>query len=480
MINKRPFGDEDSYEVACKHQRQLECTDELSPAVGVISCQNITTDDEGDSNVRKFQDETRFSSDLVTDVSKETYKEQPDVAVSGSISQFLLVNSCIAEDEVGSEPVAHLSFFPGYFEHGHHLKALLQSDEMYSSPVDYPPRKPVSIGPEHQACVPEWDQSGSNSSDPSVKSDLQTNFLPVLDLGFMNDRDEVRMMGTCVIPMPGLEASPNHCFENGGSKNDCSCLDKGSVCCVKQHITEAREKLRENIGQELFEELGFCEMGEDIAKQWTEDEEHTFLEVVLSNPASLGKNFWDHLPVVLPSRTHKELVSYYFNVFMLRKRGEQNRFDPLNIDSDNDEWQKNELQMPEDDEDSVVESPINEVAPAYYQEDHLEECHGDTEERDELDACKEGAHVVCRVGTDEEDGGDVDDVSGACMKNSPGDCGGDCETKLLCKIPSDNTEDYDIQDDSCTSYEYQRDRVDLCGPLDEGIQATDVRNCSVE
>lgn len=43
MINKRPFGDEDSYEVACKHQRQLECTDELSPAVGVISCQNITT-----------------------------------------------------------------------------------------------------------------------------------------------------------------------------------------------------------------------------------------------------------------------------------------------------------------------------------------------------------------------------------------------------------------------------------------------------
>lgn len=427
---------------------------------------------------------------MFTGVSKETYKERSDVAVSGSISQFLWVNSCISEAEDGSEPAAHLSFFPGYFEHGHHLRALLQSDEMYSSPVDYPPQKPVSIGPQHQAYVPEWDQQSSNSSDHLVKSDLQTDLLPVSDLGLMNDMDELRLMGTCVISMPDLEASQNHCFEDDGSKNDCSCLDRGSVCCVKQHIMKAREKLREDIGQELFEELGFYEMGEDIAKQWTEDEEHTFLEVVLSNPASLGKNFWDHLSVAFPSRTHKDLVSYYFNIFMLRKRGEQNRFDPLNIDSDNDEWQKSELQRPEDDEDSVVESPIKEVASACYQEDHLEECHEDTEETDELDACKDGSHVVCRVGMDEEDGGDVDDGSGACMKNSPGDCGGDNETKLLGKIPSDNREDYDIQDDSCTSYEYQRDRVDLCGPLDEGIQfcgslhegiqATAVRDCSVE
>lgn len=32
-----------------------------------------------------------------------------------------------------------------------------------------------------------------------------------------------------------------------------------------------------------------------------------------------------------------EIVSYYFNVFMLRRRTEQNRLDPMNADSDDDE-----------------------------------------------------------------------------------------------------------------------------------------------
>lgn len=43
MINKRPLAEEDSYEVACKHQRQLECTNELSLAEDIVSCQNLTT-----------------------------------------------------------------------------------------------------------------------------------------------------------------------------------------------------------------------------------------------------------------------------------------------------------------------------------------------------------------------------------------------------------------------------------------------------
>lgn len=37
-------------------------------------------------------------------------------------------------------------------------------------------------------------------------------------------------------------------------------------------------------------------MGEDVAHKWT-TEEHLFLEVVLSNPASLGKNLWVVLPL---------------------------------------------------------------------------------------------------------------------------------------------------------------------------------------
>lgn len=79
-------------------------------------------------------------------------------------------------------------------------------------------------------------------------------------------------------------------------------------------------------------------MGEDVAHKWT-TEEHLFLEVVLSNPASLVKNFWVVLPLFFLPEVKNELVSCCFNVFMLRKRAEQNWLDPLNVDSDDDVWQ---------------------------------------------------------------------------------------------------------------------------------------------
>ena len=55
------------------------------------------------------------------------------------------------------------------------------------------------------------------------------------------------------------------------------------------------------------------------------------------NPASLEKNFWNYLPTCLPSKKIEDLVSYDFNVFVLRRRGIQNRVTPDNIDSDDDE-----------------------------------------------------------------------------------------------------------------------------------------------
>ena len=36
MINKRPFGDEGSYEIACKHSRHLEHANEPAPYVDVF------------------------------------------------------------------------------------------------------------------------------------------------------------------------------------------------------------------------------------------------------------------------------------------------------------------------------------------------------------------------------------------------------------------------------------------------------------
>ncbi|KAI4326598.1 hypothetical protein MLD38_031894 [Melastoma candidum] len=110
-------------------------------------------------------------------------------------------------------------------------------------------------------------------------------------------------------------------------------------------------------------------MGEPVAEKWTEEEENLFHEVIFSNPSSMGRKFWNGLSHAFPSRTKAEIVSYYFNVFMLRKRAEQNRFDPMNVDSDNDEWQANE----EEDEDSIVESPIYQLHPLERSQDHSDE-----------------------------------------------------------------------------------------------------------
>ncbi|EPS62161.1 hypothetical protein M569_12631, partial [Genlisea aurea] len=120
----------------------------------------------------------------------------------------------------------------------------------------------------------------------------------------------------------------------------CSCPNRGSMRCVQQHVKEARERLLNSVGDEKFLQLGFLDMGEEVASNWTPDEERLFHEIVFSNPKSRGRNFWSCLRDAFPHSTMKELVSYYFNVFMLRRRAVQNRSFVLEIDSDDDdvEW----------------------------------------------------------------------------------------------------------------------------------------------
>ncbi|KAJ6421567.1 hypothetical protein OIU84_028860 [Salix udensis] len=362
----------------------------------------------------------------------------------------------------------NLSFFPEYFDHGHQPRALLEPEEACPS-LDYPFQKQVSVGPEHQAYVPEWDYQGSSTSLNQLDEfNLQVVRAHSSSPGVTIDGGyEENLMGTCILPMPDLEASANYCYE--ATNHDCVCPDAGSIRCIKQHVSEARLKLRENLGEDIFKGLGFCDMGEVVANKWTGEEEQAFHEVVLSNPVSLGKNFWDHLPSTFPSLTKKELVSYYFNVFMLQKRADQNRFDPLNIDSDDDEWQKIEGEAVEEDEDSAVESLTGQDSSASCQEDHAEKCNEYVEDEDEAVASKDGVdNVVHRVATDAEYEGDVDDFSGAHVRIYNGDCVGDLGPKQFSGIAGTSAADCDVQDDSCTSYEHHHDSIDCYGPLDMG------------
>lgn len=202
-----------------------------------------------------------------------------------------------------------------------------------SSPVcepslvhENPSHRPVAIGPNHQALIPDWNPPSAND----------------------NDGDSEKWIRYCVSPLHNVDPFPSHSI-------CCDCPDEGSMRCVRQHIAEAREDIRRVFGQEKFEKLGFCDIGEEVALKWTAEEEKLFQEVVLSNPKSMDKNFWDDLPCAFPNKSSKDLVSYYFNVFILRKRAAQNRWDPTHIDSDDDEWEEPDRKSHVDEEEEEEE-----------------------------------------------------------------------------------------------------------------------------
>lgn len=380
----------------------------------------------------------RLATDIITRLPPSVEKGiETTVPGSNFISSW--GNSSTGDEDSCSEVRTHLSFPLEYFSPERPIRTVAYHEDIYSLLLRYPPRKAVPIGSNHQADIPEWGTQSRNAIKISDTSEA------ILDANCIaEDKNEKRLMGTCVIPMPDLELAD----EIGNIRTDCSCLDEGSVGCVRQHVMESREKLKKVLGQKRFAELGFCDMGEQVARKWSEEEEQLFHEIVFSNAASLGKNYWNHLFAVFPFRTKKDIVCYYFNVFMLRRRAEQNRCDRMNIDSDSDEWQgsdgydDNELETTEEDEDSVVESPV-----------HHNDCAHNLIDKDDLHVYDEGAadDVSDNENFDFACGRNLTSFSETCPGKSLDNCNFSSRSHLLDKIPWDERVDQETQDDSCTS-----------------------------
>lgn len=271
-------------------------------------------------------------------------------------------------------------------------------EDVYSCLMNHPPRKQVPVGSNHQADIPEF-----------VKEE---------SLDRTNGDLERKLMGKCIIPMPDSDV----CGAGEGRK-ECLCMDKGSIRCARRHIMEARERLIENSGYERYMELGLCEMGDEVASLWSEDEEDLFHKVVYSNPVSLGRDFWKQLKSTFPSRTMKELVSYYFNVFILRRRATQNRFKTLDVDSDDDEWQ--------------VEYDVFYSTKSLDEEDDKNgnsSSHEDNEEEEETNSSDDEDE-------EEEEESPINDVHCVYMD----------------KVSRDDGvgEEVNVEDDSCMSFELQ-------------------------
>ncbi|EXB37324.1 hypothetical protein L484_024250 [Morus notabilis] len=169
-------------------------------------------------------------------------------------------------------------------------------------------KKDVSVGPLFQADVPEW-TGVVYESDPKW---LGTRVWPKECREHKYPIKEINTIGK-------------------GRPEFCGCPLPGSVECVRFHIAEARMKLKLELGP-AFYHWRFDHMGEEVSLRWTAEQEKRFREIVKSN-----KYFGDRKIRWFPMKTMENMVSYYFNVFLVQKRRYQNRVTLKNIDSDDDE-----------------------------------------------------------------------------------------------------------------------------------------------
>ncbi|CAM8974468.1 unnamed protein product [Rhodiola kirilowii] len=187
------------------------------------------------------------------------------------------------------------------------VRELSQSESDYDESRD---RRLPRIGKKYQADLPKWDSSASES--------------------------DFKWLGTKIWPLEKTEK--RKFFERvpigRGRQDDCGCATPGSVKCVRFHISEKSARLKPELGS-AFHYWRFDCMGENVAGNWTAKEEKEFQYIV--KEYHNFRELWDKLREAFPTKSRAAFVSYYFNVFLLRHRADQNRSTPDHIDSDIEE-----------------------------------------------------------------------------------------------------------------------------------------------
>ncbi|KAJ0235145.1 hypothetical protein HA466_0267580 [Hirschfeldia incana] len=171
--------------------------------------------------------------------------------------------------------------------------------------------KPViPIGPGFQAEIPVW-------TAPTKKGKFY---------GSPGDSDTLRWLGTGVWPTYSLKKKVYHKKIGEGRPDSCACATPGSTDCAKLHINEARELLEKEVGG-AFYTWKFDEMGEVGSKSWTAKEEQKFESIAKKNPLSSCDGFWKYAFKAFPRRSEKDLISYYYNVFLNQRNTDDDHYD---------------------------------------------------------------------------------------------------------------------------------------------------------
>lgn len=176
-------------------------------------------------------------------------------------------------------------------------------------------RLAIPVGPHFQADIPHCTGPPHSSYSESSTS---------------------RWLGTQIWPIKDTSPDTKAGLIGKGRPDFCQCLSPGSIECVKSHVKEKRIQLQFDLGP-AFMKWKFDQMGQDVSRLWSLEEQKKFDFLVKTNPISEGKSFLKPAVESFPSQTRETIVSYYLNVYIPRRMSIQTRAGFQTVDTDDDE-----------------------------------------------------------------------------------------------------------------------------------------------
>jgi len=125
------------------------------------------------------------------------------------------------------------------------------------------PRKHIPIGPTFQADIPDW-------KDPTNKEDVSDENVEL---------NNSRWLGTQIWPIEGDDTQSRKELIGKRKAFSCKCTAQGSVERARFHVNMVRLHLNSELGPAFFS-LGFADMGEEVSRTWTQEEQMKFDDLV--------------------------------------------------------------------------------------------------------------------------------------------------------------------------------------------------------
>ncbi|CAL0302720.1 unnamed protein product [Lupinus luteus] len=237
--------------------------------------------------------------DRSSDTTMISIKEKQNVELSEELKS--LINKDF--DDASSRNSCSLRLGKGYLKIGHQLPFC----------GNQCPQLVIPVGPRFQAEIPQLEN--------------------LTNIRQHHSNDNLKWVCNEVWPMPTIVETDTKGVGNGRPEA-CSCDFPGSIDCVQLHISEARERLKLEIGTTFFS-WKFDEMGEDVSKSWTMKEQKKF-ESLTRTSLSNDMDFWKVAMENFPTKSMKSLINYYYNVCIPRRLSRETRASFVPIDSDDD------------------------------------------------------------------------------------------------------------------------------------------------